>query len=496
MTTEIILELNNIFKSFPGVQALNNVSLTLQAGEVLGICGENGAGKSTLIKILGGVHEPDSGSIRLFGNKVSILDSRVALNLGISTIFQELSLMPCLSVAENIFLGALPHNKFGIIERKKLYAQSKEILETLGLGTSPNVKVSSLGISIKQLIEIGKSLSRNTRILIMDEPTSSLGKDDVKRLFKIIKTLKNEGIGIIYISHHLNEIFEIADNVSVLRDGKLIETRKITNWNTDSLVYAMVNRKLENLYPKRKISIGNPILEVKGVSNKYVEYINFTIRKGEIVAIAGIVGSGRTEILKTLYGVYNPTSGKIKLNGKYTKINSPADAMINGIVYVPENRKEEGLLLEGTVSDNIVLSALSKVSSYGIVNKWKKGQISLNAVKMNNIKTSSIGQKVLNLSGGNQQKVILSRALEVKPQIFLLDEPTKGIDVGSKTEIYEQIMRYAENGNAVLFVSSDLPEILGIADRVLVVKEREIVADLPIDKADQETIMKFATGGI
>jgi len=489
-----VLELHNISKNFPGVKALKNVSFTLLPGEIVGLAGENGAGKSTLIKILGGVHQPDEGTIEIYGKRHAIPDTHVGIELGISIIYQELSLVPELSVAENLFLGALPH-KAGTIDYKTLYVNSRNILETLGLDISPRAKVGGLGISTQQLVEIGKALARDAKILIMDEPTSSLGREDAQRLFQTMRNLRQKGYGIVFISHRLDELFGVTDRITVLRDGEVIETRPTADWTMDALVFAMVNRKIDQYYPKRPIKIGETVLTAINLENNLIRNVSFSARAGEIVGIAGLMGSGRTELLKTLYGANKLKKGHIELKGSRCKIQSPKTALSHGIAMVPENRKAEGLILDGSVKENIVLSVLKKISRFFVIRRATINKIADEAVDYFEIRTPNRSQKVSRLSGGNQQKIVFARISEVDPKILLLDEPTRGIDIGSKVDIYNKILDFAEDGAAIIFVSSDLTEILGLTDRVLVMKEGAMVAELKTSEADSKIIMDYATGG-
>lgn len=494
MDTVPLLEFKNISKSFPGVKALQNVDFSLYSGEILGLSGENGAGKSTLIKILGGVHQPDEGSVLLEGKPVSIKGISDGFSNGVSIIYQELSLVPELSVAENIYLGAVPRHA-GKIDFKKLYSDTERILSTLGLDLSPKTKVGSLTISACQLVEIGKALARDAKILVMDEPTSSLGRDDAQRLFLTMKSLKEQGYAIIYISHRLEELFEICDRITVLRDGKVVETRPTAEWDTDSLVFAMVNRRIEQFYPKAEIPIGEQLLRVENLENDYIRSADLTLCSGEIVGIAGLMGSGRSELLKTICGALAMKGGSILVQGNVCKIHSPHDALSYGIALVPENRKEEGLVLNSTVKENIVLSVLWRIAKLFLIKRSTINSTAENAIDLFNIKTPSRNQRVVKLSGGNQQKIIFARIAESKPKILLLDEPTRGIDIGSKVEIYNKIMSFAEAGAGVLLVSSDMSEVLGLSDRIYVMREGEIVAQVNTAETSSKEIMDYATGG-
>lgn len=489
-----ILELKGISKSFPGVKALKNVDFTLCSNEIVGLSGENGAGKSTLIKILGGVYQPDEGTIELNGKQIKIPNTNAAINMGISIIYQELSLVPELSVAENLYLGSIP-NRAGKIDYKMLFKKSETILKTLGLDLDPRTKVGTLSISTRQLVEIGKALARDAKILIMDEPTSSLGKEDVEKLFATITNLKNKGYGIIFISHRMEELFQITDRITVMRDGEIVETRVTSDWTMDSLVFSMVNRRIEQFFPKKAAAIGEQVLAIEDVENRLIRNINLTLKAGEVVGIAGLVGSGRSDLLKTICGVYPVRKGRLLVSGKECRIRSPQEALKSGIAFVPENRKEEGLILESTVKENIVLSVFKKLSYNGIVRDGLINRCADSAIDGFQIKTPSRAQKVVKLSGGNQQKIILSRASETDPKILLLDEPTRGIDIGTKVEIYNKIMDFAEKGTAILLVSSDMSEILELTDRVYVMREGKMVAELESKNTDSKEIMDYSTGG-
>ncbi len=498
MNKKNLLEVIDISKSFEGVQALSKVSFGIKKGEVLGICGENGAGKSTLIKCLSGVYKPDSGTIRFNGEEITIPDENAALRLGISVIYQELSVVNELDIAQNIYIGRLPTNRNGFINFKKLHNDALNITKRLGLQYCTKTLVGSLNVSAKQMVEIGKAISRNCKVLIMDEPTSSLGTTETKKLFDIIKKLKEQNYAIIYISHHMEEIFEITDRVLVLRDGRVIDDKSIDKWDTDSLVLSMVNRSISNQFPSKSynsIDKGEPILKVEGITNKYIHDVTFSIQKGEIVGLAGIVGAGRSEVLKSIYGAYRIDYGKIKINGREVKINHPKDALAAGLTFLPEDRKNDALCLLASVRQNMLLPYHKKVSKLFFVDIKKMKQIAKDGVNKFRIKTPSIEQPVIKLSGGNQQKVILARITYVKPYVYMLDEPTRGIDVNVKQEIYKEIIKMAESGSAVLLVTSELPELIGLADRILVMRNRTIVAELKKNEISKERIMYYATGG-
>lgn len=495
MASEPLLELKKISKGFPGVQALSRVDFMLRPGEIAGLCGENGAGKSTLIKILGGVHQPDSGTIEIMGRETVFEDARRAIATGISIIYQELSLVPGLSVAENIYMGKLPI-KCGVIDFKKLYKDAERVLALLGQqNIKPKQKVSELSISSRQLVEIAKALARDAKILIMDEPTSSLGTQDSQKLFETMRKLRQEGYGIIFVSHRLDELLEVCDRISVLRDGYMVSTGDVGEWTQEELVLAMVNRKIEQLYPKRSIAAGRERLTVQGLENQYIKNVSFTLHSGEILGIAGLVGSGRTELLKMLYGVDPACGGTVTVDGCRMQIDSPQRAMEAGFAFVPEDRRAEALIMESSVEENVILSVLRKISNFRVVGKAAASSVADCAIKYFNIKTPSRNQKVMNLSGGNQQKTVFARIAERQPKILLLDEPIRGVDIGSKVEIYNRIMDFAENGAAILLASSELTEIIGLSDRILVMNRGSMVAQLETAKTDSKQIMDYAAGG-
>ena len=490
-----LLELRGIEKSFPGVKALSNASMKLYAGEVVGLCGENGAGKSTLIKIISGLYQADAGEIYVEGKNVDIPDTQTAMDLGISVIYQELSLVNEMNIAENLFLGHLPVSQ-GRIDYKKLYADAEKVMKTLGMDFDvKEARIGDLNISNQQLIEIGKAIARNAKILIMDEPTSSLDDDATQRLFGLIDQFRRDGYGIIYISHHMDELFRIADRIIVLRDGKIIDDRKTEDWDVDQLVFAMVNRTLGDTYPKRKNVPGEVILSLEDVSSEGVRHVNMQLRKGEILGIAGIVGAGRSELLKTIYGVFPVRSGVMKLHGKEVKIRNPWEALEHNVAMLFEDRRHEGLILDASVKENIMLPHYARISKKGLVELKKKREIAEEGMKEYAIKSPSIEHPVGKLSGGNQQKVLFKRITYGDPDIYLLDEPTRGIDVSVKKEMYQKIVDLAEAGNAVMLVTSELPEILGLADRVLVMRHHTIVGEVTGSDITQENIMRYATGG-
>jgi len=493
-----ILEMIDIHKSFPGVKALNGVTLRAFKGEVMGLLGENGAGKSTLMKILSGVYQKDSGKILIEGKEVEIHNVREAQKLGISIIHQELSLLPNLTVYENLFLGnELVSKLVKKLKKQEMIKQSKELLMQIGFDINPARYVKELSVGEMQLLEIIKAVSKNSKIIIMDEPTAALTEEEVRRLFEIINQLKRQGVAIIYISHRIEEIFEICDRVTVLRDGMLVGEEKVENLTKEKLISMMVGRTLTEQFPYEKVEKGKTLLKVVNLSygNK-LKNISFELKKGEILGIAGLMGAGRTELGKVIFGEYKKTAGEIYLEGKKIKINSPAQAIRYGIVYLPEDRKREGLVLKLPVIYNMTLSNLRKYES-GVFRKLnKKDEMNdyKNFVKRLSIKVSNPYQLVKNLSGGNQQKVIIAKWLLVSPKVLIIDEPTRGIDVGAKREIYEILNQLKKDGCGIIMISSEMPEILGISDRILVMHEGTITGEVEREKATQELIMKYAVG--
>ena len=496
MSKERILAMKNIDKSFPGVQALKDVDFNLNKGEVHALVGENGAGKSTLVKILNGIHKKDRGIIKYRGEKVEYKNPKEAMKAGLSIIHQELELIPHLSVAENIYLGREP--KKGIfIDYQKLYEITGKIIDKLGVNINPQEIVKNLNIGKKQMVEIAKAVSQNADVLVMDEPTSSLTNQEIDILFDLIERLKEQEISIIYISHRLEEVFEICDRVTVLRDGKKVDEVKVDKTNREKIIQMMVGRDIDERFPEVDTKNKDIILEVNNLNVPHkVKNASFKLRKGEILGVAGLMGAGRTELAKSIYGEFKKTSGEILLHGNKINLNSPQKAINNGIYYLSEDRKGEGLILNLSVEKNITLSIIKKLSKYGLfINKNIEKDISKNYIDEFDIKTPSPKQKVKNLSGGNQQKVVISKVLSTEPQIVILDEPTRGIDVGAKNDIYHLIKKLTNEDVAVIMISSELPEILNLSDRILVMYENEQAGILDAKTADQEKIMNLATGG-
>ena len=489
-----ILRMQHITKSFPGVQALRNVQLEVRRGEIHALMGENGAGKSTLMKILGGIYHPDSGTIEIDGQPVSIDTPNRARALGISIIHQELNLAPSLSVAENISLGREPHTAGGWLDVHTMNRNAQQMLEQIGAAFAPTTIVSTLSIAQQQLVEIAKSLSENARILVMDEPTASLSERETQKLFNIIRALRGQGIAIIYISHRMSEVYELADRVTVLRDGQYIETLEGDAINADELIRRMVGRSLKDLYVHDVVAAGEIVLEAKNLTDGHgVGPANLTLRRGEIVGLAGLIGAGRTELARLLFGADRASSGEIRVHNQPIRIKRPLDAIRAGIGLVPESRKEQGLFLQMAIQENITINAMPQLSVGGFLNRYLIRRTAQKQVDDLNIRLASLDQPVVSLSGGNQQKVVLARWLTLKPAVLLLDEPTRGVDVGAKAEIYRIMSHLAAAGVAILMISSELPEIVGMSDRILVMREGLITAELPGRITTQEEIMSYAT---
>lgn len=490
-----MLKMVGVSKSFPGVKALDKVHLNAYGGEVTALMGENGAGKSTLMKILSGVYIKDEGQIFIEGEEVNISGIKSAEERGVTIIHQELSVINNLTVAENIFLGNEKYNKFtGKINKKLLIERSKMFLEQIGCNINPNELVANINVGEKQMIEIAKALTKNARIIIMDEPTTALTDVETKKLFEVIENLKKKGIAIIYISHRMEEIFTICDRVEVLRDGKYAGNALIKDIDNDKLISMMVGRTIEDQFPYRKTDKGDVILDVKDLSCKEgVEKASFKLRAGEILGVAGLMGSGRTELAKTIFGEYKKTDGTIKINGDIVNIKSVGDAIKNGICYLSEDRKKEGCVLSLSVAANMTLSNLDKYENkIKMINKDEERKEIEYYIKKINIKTPHPEQLIKNLSGGNQQKVILAKWLMLSPEVLIIDEPTRGIDVGAKKEIYELLNELKSAGKAIMMISSDLPEVLGVSDRIMVMSEGKISGELTREESSQENVMKLA----
>lgn len=491
-----LLEAKNIHKRFLGVHALNNVSAVFQSGEVLAVMGENGAGKSTLMKVLAGVHTPTEGQVFWEGKEVHIDDVRAAAALGIAFIHQELNLAENLSVAANVFLGREPQ-KFGFFNRAEMNRRTQQLLDELGMTFTPETLVGDLSIGHQQMVEIAKALSQEAKLLIMDEPTSSLSQTETDRLFILVNRLRAKGLCIVFISHRMAEVQEMADRVIVLRDGKFSGELKKEEITRDRIVSLMVGRDLV-LPDKQAVTAGAVRLEVKGlrIARLPKHEINFQLRAGEIVGLAGLVGAGRTDIARALFGIDPAVAGKFFIDGKETPISKPQDAIAAGIAFVPEDRKAQGIIVEMPIRDNVVMAGLDKFNTAGFVNDTKITEVSNQMKTQLSVRTTDVFKPVGQLSGGNQQKVAIAKWLVNGPKVFLLDEPTRGVDVGAKSEIYGVIEKLAENGAAVLFISSELEEILRVSDRVLVMHEGRISGELGSDQLSEASVMQLATGTV
>ncbi|MED1437016.1 sugar ABC transporter ATP-binding protein [Aeribacillus composti] len=493
-----LLRMEGISKSFPGVKALSKVRLDLNYGEVLALVGENGAGKSTLMKILSGVYQKDEGEIYLEGNKVEIPNAKAAQEMGISIIHQELNLMPDLTVAQNIFIGREPRTGFNFfLKEKELNEKTAELLEKLNINLNPKETVSDLTVAKQQMVEIVKALSYNAKIIVMDEPTAALTESEIQTLFDLIENLKNKGVGIIYISHRMEELKVISDRITVMRDGQYIDTLYTKDTDMKKVISLMVGRHIQDeSRPTTTVSKeAETVLEVKNLSTKnFLENISFTLKKGEILGFAGLMGAGRTEVARAIFGADKIDKGQIFINGKEVKINKPEDAVKHGIAYLSEDRKRYGLMLEMDVNSNILISSLSNyVNWLTFVNDSKGYVTSEEYVKSLKIKTPSIKQLAKNLSGGNQQKIVIAKWLAKNCDILIFDEPTRGIDVGAKTEIYQLLNELAQQGKSIIMISSELPEILRMSHRIIVMCEGRITGELTNEEASQEKIMDYAT---
>ena len=491
------LRMHRIDKSFPGVHALDRVSFDVEAGTVHALVGENGAGKSTLMKVISGSYLPDSGTMEVFGTEQTFRSPAEAQRSGISMIHQELEVVPERSVASNVFLGREPRKLGGLfIDREELNARTQELLDRLDVAVRPQDVVSHLSIAQQQMVEVAKALSYNARIIIMDEPTSSLTERETATLFRTIKELRSTGITVIYISHRMEEIFEIADRVTVLRDGQTIRTDETKNLDADVIVRSMVGRTIADIFPKRTVSIGEVVLEVEDLSGGRFSGVSFDLRAGEIIGVSGLVGAGRSEMVKGLLGIDPITSGRIRVGGE--EISSPKidDMMRRGFAFVPEDRKMEALFLGMSVRDNLGISVLRRLFRSGLLRLRRLEEMVRGYIERLRIQTPGSAQIIRNLSGGNQQKVIIARCLALAPSVLILDEPTRGIDVGAKAEIHSIIGDLAAKGVGIIMISSELPEILGVSDRVLVMKEGRLVTVMDRSEATEDAIMQSAaTGG-
>ncbi|MER2107652.1 MAG: sugar ABC transporter ATP-binding protein [Solibacillus sp.] len=489
-----LLEMISISKFFPGVKALEDVSFHVNRGEILALLGENGAGKSTLMKILSGVHQPNAGEILIDGEQVIIKNPKHSQEIGISIIFQELNSVSQMTVAENIYLGREPRKFLNVIDKKRLNAQAKELLKKVGVTSIDATDLmDDLSVAEQQLVEIAKALSFDSKIIIMDEPTATLNEEDTQKLLQIMRDLKQQGLGVIFITHKLDEVFAVADRISVLRDGKYIGSRAIDDVDYDTLVSMMVGRNVDTLYPDIEQHDDNIILNVENLNlDTRLLGINFNLKRGEVVGIAGLLGSGRTELSKAIFGYYSNATGNVTVNNK--PIKTIKHAIQNGIALITDDRKQEGLILDMSVAENILLPNYSDISKKGIQIKKNKTEVVNKWIQNLQIKVHDSSVLVGTLSGGNQQKVVLGKWLQKNPQVLILNEPTRGIDIGAKAEIYNIIHDLSTQGVAVIVISSEMPELLGLSHRVLVMRDGQIVANLNKDDVSQEVIFQYASG--
>ena len=495
MEKEIVLKMTDIVKTFPGVKALNGAQLNIYRGRVMALLGENGAGKSTLIKIMTGIYQMDSGSIYLGNEKVNFKNVTDSQGRGIAVIHQELNLIPELSITENIFLGRELTNSFGKIDSKLMDKEARFLLDKLNVAESEKTLIKDLTIGKMQMVEIAKALSQNAKIIIMDEPTDALTDSETESLFEVIRELTREHKSLVYISHRLKEIPEICDDVTIMRDGKFICEKEVKDIDEEFIIRNTVGRTLDEQFPRVNVKKGKEILKVKNLKNAYIDDISFSLHESEILGISGLMGAGRSELVKTIYGHLKKQSGQVWLDGSEKNIRSAKEGIANGIAYVSEDRKGDGLVLGLSVKENMTISSLGFFSTFFKIDKKSEKNSVDEYVEKFSIKTPTIDQKIKNLSGGNQQKVAIAKALLTNPKILILDEPTRGVDVGAKKEIYDFINELKKKGLSIIIVSSEMPEILGLSDRILVIHNHKITGEFTGEEATQEKIMRCAVGG-
>lgn len=492
--TQPILALEGIEKAFPGVKALDNACLNVYPGRVMALMGENGAGKSTLMKVLTGIYSKDAGEVRYQGAPVHFHGPRHSQEAGISIIHQELNLIPELTIAENIFLGREKTNAFGGIKWAEMYREADALLKRLNVKHSSRQLLGELSLGEQQMVEIAKALSFKSQVIIMDEPTDALTDTETESLFNVINELRSEGCGIVYISHRLKEIFEICDDITVLRDGKFIGECRVADTDEDGLIEMMVGRRLDEQYPRIAVKHGTTCLEVKNLTGSGINDVSFTLDRGEILGISGLMGAGRTELMKVIYGALTRESGDVILDGKIINPISPQDGLANGIAYISEDRKGDGLVLGLSVKENMSLCALEQLSTGIKIDQQQEVIAVEDFIRLFNIKTPTRDQIIGNLSGGNQQKVAIAKGLMTKPKVLILDEPTRGVDVGAKKEIYQLINQFKADGMSIILVSSEMPEVLGMSDRILVMHEGRISGEFTPEEANQEKLLACAVG--
>ena len=492
---EYILEMKNVSKRFGGIKALSQVHFNMKKGEVHALLGENGAGKSTLMKILGGAYQKDEGEIYVNGVLTDISSPAKSQKNGIAVIYQEQALVDCLSIADNILLGRIPNSK-GVINSKELLTKAQGYLEEVGITFDPKTKLSDLSVAQKQFVEIAKALSVNANVIVMDEPTSVLTVTETEKLFQLIRKLQAEGRSIIYISHRLEELNEIADRCTILKDGTYVDTISMEGVTKDRLISLMTGRTISKIYPDKSQKVGETVLEVKNLSRKGVfKDVSFSVREGEILGMSGLVGSGRSEVCRSIFGVDPFDGGEILLNGKSVKFHLAKEAIKAGIIYTTEDRKGDGLFLGMSIRDNISISTLEKFCKNGVIRKGEEKSSTNKYIQELEVKCADADQAVGELSGGNQQKVMIARAMLANAKVIIIDEPTRGVDVGTKTEIYKIVRGFAEQGCAVIVISSELPEVIGLSDRILVMHEGIVTGEVQGDEASEQRILTYATGG-
>ena len=490
------IEMRGIDKSFGSNQVLKQAGFTLESGEVHALMGENGAGKSTLMKILTGVYTKDAGTVLVDGKEVNYKNPQEAEKAGIVFIYQELNVMFDLTVEENLFMGKEIHGKFGICDRKAMQKKAQEALNTLGVNISPKTVMSELSVGQQQMVEICKALMADAKVIIMDEPTAALTQSETVALFKVIESLRKKGVSMVYISHRMEEIFELCDRITVLRDGSYIGVKNIPETNMNEIVKMMIGREIGERYPSRDVKIGKEVLKVKGLTRKGTFHdVSFSVRAGEVLGVSGLMGAGRTEIMQAIFGNLSYESGTIEIDGKEVKISNPRQAMEHGIGFITEDRKTEGLMLDKSIRENISLCNLGRISKSSVISKEAEKNMVAEAIKDMHIKCFGPYHECNNLSGGNQQKVVLAKWILTNPKILILDEPTRGVDIGAKKEIYSIINKLAAQGVAIIMVSSELPEVLGMSDNIMVVREGEVRGIISYEEANQERVMTLATGG-
>ena len=490
------IEMRGIDKSFGSNQVLKQAGFTLESGEVHALMGENGAGKSTLMKILTGVYTKDAGTVLVDGKEVNYKNPQEAEKAGIVFIYQELNVMFDLTVEENLFMGKEIHGKFGICDKKAMQKKAQEALNTLGVNISPKTVMSELSVGQQQMVEICKALMADAKVIIMDEPTAALTQSETVALFKVIESLRKKGVSMVYISHRMEEIFELCDRITVLRDGSYIGVKNIPETNMNEIVKMMIGREIGERYPSRDVKIGKEVLKVKGLTRKGTFHdVSFSVRAGEVLGVSGLMGAGRTEIMQAIFGNLSYESGTIEIDGKEVKISNPRQAMEHGIGFITEDRKTEGLMLDKSIRENISLCNLERISKSSVISKEAEKDMVAEAIKDLHIKCFGPFHECNNLSGGNQQKVVLAKWILTNPKILILDEPTRGVDIGAKKEIYNIINKLAAQGVAIIMVSSELPEVLGMSDNIMVVREGEVRGIISYEEANQERVMTLATGG-